>query len=323
MGPTVLLPEYPMLDVDRYRELLAEVDATVVVEAMGSTAALVEAAREHGADAVVTPVGTPVTATALDRLPDVRVVARSAVGVGDVDVAAAAERGVTVVHAPDYCVSEVATHALALLLSCVRAVPEYDRTVHAGEWPRTPPSRSLARFEGTLGLLAFGRIARRVARFASGFDLDVVACDPYVDEGAMADRGVERVGFEGLLDRADYLSVHAPDTPETRGLLDADALARLDGAVLVNTGRGVVVDEAAVAGALEDGSLAAAGLDVLGEEPPPPDSPLLGREDVVLTPHAAWYSEDSIADVNEQVARDVARALRGEEPHGRVDPGGY
>lgn len=322
-SPTVVVPEYPMLDVERYREVLSVADARVVVAELGTADALVEAVREHGAEAAVTDVGTPVPAEAFDRMPDLRVVARSAVGVANIDVEAARERGVEVVYAPDYCVSEVATHALALLLACVRAVPEYDRAVHAGDWPRQPPSRDLSRFEGTLGLLAFGRIARRVARFAGGFDLDVVAHDPYVDDAELADAGVEAVGFGELLERSDYLSVHVPDTPETWGMLDADALARLDGAILVNTGRGVAVEEAALPGALDDGSLEAVGLDVLRSEPPEPDSPLLGRDDVVLTPHAAWYSDDSIDDVNEQVARDVLRVLRGEEPVGRADDLGY
>jgi D-3-phosphoglycerate dehydrogenase len=322
-SPTVVVPEYPMLDVERYRAVLSPLDARVVVAELGTAESLVDAVREHDAEAAVTDVGTPVPEAAFDRMPGLRVVARSAVGVANIDVAAARERGVEVVYAPDYCVSEVATHALSLLLSCVRAVPEYDRAVHAGDWPRRPPSRDLSRFEGTLGLLAFGRIARRVAEYAAGFDVDVVAHDPYVDDGEMAADGVEAVGFDGLLERSDYLSVHVPDTPETRGMLDAEALSRLDGAVLVNTGRGVAVEESALPGALDDGSLAAVGLDVLHEEPPAPESPLLGRDDVVLTPHAAWYSEDSIDDVNEQVASDVLRVLRGETPVGRANDLGY
>lgn len=307
-----------MIDVETYRRVLDGV-ATVEVASMDGVEDLVDAAA--GAAAAVVDVSTPVTSSALDRLPDLRAVARSSVGVAGIDVAAADEAGVAVLHAPTYCLDEVATHAVALLLSCVRAVPEYDRAVRAGEWPRTP-SRPLHRLRGrTLGLVAFGRIARAVRERVAGFDLDVVAYDPYVDADEMAAAGVERVGRADLFERADHVSVHAPDTPETRGLVDAGALAALpDDGVVVNTGRGGIVDEDALAAALEAGDLGAAGLDVFWTEPLPADSPLRGRDDVVLTPHAAWYSEEARRDVNETVATDLRRVLTGEAPENAVDP---
>ncbi|MFB6304588.1 MAG: NAD(P)-dependent oxidoreductase [Haloferacaceae archaeon] len=315
----VILPEYPMVDVETYRRVLEGV-ATVEVAAMDDADDVVAAASD--AEAVVVDVSTPVPASVFERLPDLRAVARSSVGVAGVDVAAAAEAGVAVLHAPAYCLDEVATHAVALLLACVRAVPEYDRAVRAGEWPRKP-SRPLHRLRGrTLGLVAFGRIARAVRERVAGFDLDVVAYDPYVDPGTMVDADVGRVGREELFARADHVSVHAPDTTETRGLVDADALGALpaDG-VVVNTGRGGIVDEDALAAALEADDLGAAGLDVFEEEPLPADSPLRGRDDVVFTPHAAWYSEEARRDVNETIARDLRRVLTGATPENAVDPG--
>jgi D-3-phosphoglycerate dehydrogenase len=314
----VVVPEYPMIDVETYRRVLDGV-ATVEVAPMGTAEDLIAAASD--ADAAVVDVSTPVPASVFERRPDLRAVARSSVGVAGVDVAAADAAGVAVLHAPTYCLDEVATHTVALLLACVRAVPEYDRAVRAGEWPRTP-TRPLHRLRGaTLGLVAFGRIARAVRERVAGFDLEVVAYDPYVDADEMAAAGVERVGREDLFDRADHVSVHAPDTPETRGLVGADALAALpDSAVVVNTGRGGVVDEEALAAALAADDLGAAGLDVFETEPLPADSPLRGRDDVVFTPHAAWYSEEARRDVNQTVAADLRRVLTGEDPEHAVDP---
>lgn len=302
-----------MVDPETYRRVLDGV-ATVEAVEMSSTDDLVAAAAD--ADAAVITVYVPVPAEAFEELSHLRALARSSVGVAGIDVAAATEAGVAVLHAPEYCRDEVATHTVALLLACVRAIPEYDRAVRDGEWPRTPPSRPLYRLAGdTVGLVAYGRIARSVRERLRGFDLDVVAYDPYVSDDAMAADGVERVGREELFARADHVSVHAPDTSETRDLVDADALAALpEHGVLVNTGRGSVVDEAAVADALDADGIACAGLDVLETEPLPADSPLRGRDDVVVTPHAAWYSEDSRAEVNETVATDVRRVLTGETP---------
>ncbi|WP_435365598.1 C-terminal binding protein [Haloarchaeobius sp. DYHT-AS-18] len=313
---SVLLSDYPMLDPDIYRSVLGP-DVEVHERVLGSADALLEAAREVDADAVVTDVHTPVPASVIEAL-DLAVIARSAVGIEGIDLDAAAEAGVPVTHCPEYCTDEVATHALSLALACVRSIPAYDRSVRAGEWA-WGATRELHRLRGqTIGLLAFGPIARRFAELVSGFDCRLVAHDPFVDAKTMADYGVEAVGFETLLDDSDLLSVHAPLTDETRGMLDADAFDRLGpGGVLVNTGRGAVIDEGALVAALESGQVAAAGLDVLAEEPPE-ESPLIGREDTVVTPHAGWYSEEARRDVNETVATDVRRALDGEEPENVV-----
>ncbi|MFB6160204.1 MAG: C-terminal binding protein [Haloferacaceae archaeon] len=307
-----------MVDPETYRRVLDGV-ATVEVVEMSAVADLVAAGAD--ADAVVLDVGLPFPAAAAEELSHLRAVARSSVGVAGIDVEAAADAGIAVLHAPEYCRDEVATHTLALFLACVRAVPEYDRAVRAGDWPRTPPSRALHRLAGdTVGLVAYGRIARSVRERLRGFGVDVVAHDPYVSAAAMADDGVERVDRAELFARADHVSVHAPDTTETRGLVGADALAALpERGVLVNTGRGHVVDESALADALRGGEIACAGLDVFEEEPLPEDSPLRGRDDVVFTPHAAWYSEESRDEVNETVATDLRRVLTGADPKYAAD----
>ena len=257
----------------------------------------------------------------LDGTETLQVVGRAGIGVDNVDVAAATENGITVVNVPDYALEEVSTHALALLLACVRAVPAYDRSVKAGEWDWTVGAPMHRMAGKTLGLVGFGQIARRLAARLRTFGLEVVATDPHVDAATMRDYGVERVSFEAVLERADYLSVHAPLYQETRGLLSTAEFERLDDdCIVVNTGRGPVIDEAALVDALDRGEIARAGLDVLESEPPAPDSPLLDRDDVVCTPHAGWYSEESRADLSESVARDVAAVLRGDAPENPVDP---
>ena len=234
---------------------------------------------------------------------------------------AAADHGVAVTNAPDYCTDEVATHTVALLFDCIRGVAEYDRDTKAGTWG-WERGRTLHRTTGrTLGLVSFGPIARRVREQLRGFDIEVVAYDPYVDREAMAEADVTKVSYDQLLARADYVSLHAPLTDDTRGMVDAAALDRMgDHAVLVNTGRGGLVDEDALATALRDGRIAAAGLDVLRDEPPGEDHPLVGLDNCVVTPHAAWYSAEAREDLNTTVAANVEAGLAGETPPDYIDP---
>lgn len=321
MTHQVVVSDFHMIRPDAIRDHLGDAAEATFAE-LGSAEALVSACEAVDADAVITDIDTPVPAAAFDRL-DLSVVSRAAVGFDNIDVAAAADAGVTVTNVPGYCTDEVATQALALLLACVRAVPEYDESVRSGEWAAFP-SRRLHRLRGrTLGFVSFGAIARRLAELTSGFDVDVLAYDPYLDESELDEFGVdvELVGFEGLLDRSDYVSVNAPATPETRGMFDAEAFSRMrEEAILVNTGRGAVVDEDALVAALEADEIGAAGLDVFEAEPLSPDSPLTDRDDVVLSPHAGWYSEESLDELNRRAASDVRRVLRGETPEAAVDP---
>jgi D-3-phosphoglycerate dehydrogenase len=318
--PRVVLSAFPMIDPETYREVLADaVDGPVEIEVaeLGSAERLIEAAA--GADAVVTDINTPVTEATLDAL-GLELVVRSAVGVDNIDVAAAAERGVTVTRVPDYCTDEVATHSVSLLLACLRSLKPYDDAVAAGgwSWEAGVPVRRVS--ASTVGLLSFGPIARRAAAQLSGFDADLVAYDPFVEADEMAEHGVEKVEFEALFDRADHVAVYAPLTDATRGIVDADALERLsEDSVVVNVSRGPVVDADALLDALAADEIKAAGLDVLAEEPPE-DDPLVGRDDTVVTPHAAWYSEEARDDLNRSGAADVAAVLNGETPDGRVDP---
>lgn len=318
MPKTILLVPAAKYDAEVARSVLRGESVELTVEDVDTAAELAEVARRLEVEAVVP--GRVGVADGLLAVPSLEAVGLPGTGVGGFDFETAVENGVTVVNAPTYAVEEVSTHALALLLACVRRLPRYDDAVRAGEWD-WQVGRPVHRLAGrTLGLVGFGSIARRAAEKAAAFGLDVVAYDPYVDAGEMADCGVEKVAFDALLDRAELLSLHAPQTEETRGLFDADAFDRLgDGVVLVNTGRGPVVEEAALLAALEDGTVDAAGLDVFETEPLR-DSPLVDRDDVVLSPHVGWYSEESRDDCIRSVTEDLLAVLEGGEPRGEVDP---
>ncbi|WP_435096810.1 C-terminal binding protein [Halarchaeum sp. P4] len=320
MTTHVLLDDDPKLEPAVFRDRL---EAEVDVVAMPSPERLREAVRDRDADAVVTNGRVELTGDVLAGLPSLSVLGQTSIGVDNVDVEAAADAGVVVLHAPDYCVDEVATHAVSLLLACVRDVAAQDHRVAEGTWD-TWAGRDLHRLRGdTVGLVSFGDIARGTAERLRGFGVDVVAYDPYVDAETMAEYRVEKVDTEELRERADHLSVHAPLTEETRGLVDAEWFDALpERGVVVNTGRGGVVDEAALRESLENDEVAAGGLDVFETEPPR-DSPLPERDDVVATPHSGWYSEEARREANETVARDLARVFAGEEPAHDVNPDGW
>lgn len=304
-------------DTDLERQALAERDVEVRETNATTTEELIE--RASGADALLNMI-PELDERVFAELESLEVVAQYSVGVEKIDVEAASDAGVLVSHVPDYCVEEVSTHAVAVMLACLREVPRYDRAIRDGHWSYKV-GRPIHRIRDlTVGFAAFGRIPQRVREKLRGFGVDAIAYDPYVSESEIAAGDAEKVDFDGLVSRSDVVSVHTPLTEDTRGLFDAAAFEAMpDEAVVVNCGRGGVVDEAALASALEDGELGAAGLDVMAEEPPG-DSPLVGRDDVVLTPHAAWYSEESMTELRTRAATAVVRALDGERPDGLVNP---
>jgi D-3-phosphoglycerate dehydrogenase len=258
------------------------------------------------------------TAELIARLPALRVIARCGSGYDNVDVAAARARGVEVVYVPDYGVEDVADHTLALLLACARRVPASDRALRDGRWLSYGQLGTMRRLRGSvLGLLGFGRIARAVGGRAHAFGMELLVHDPGVDDVDLAIAGARRASdLAELLATADALSIHLPLTAATRGLIGAAELARMrPGALLVNTSRGEIVDEAALAAALAAGRLGGAGLDVFEVEPLPLDSPLIGMESAVVTPHSAAFSEQALAEVRMRALDDVLRVLAGQPPH--------
>ncbi len=248
-------------------------------------------------------------------------IVRTGIGLDTVDIPGATRHGVCVAHVPDFCYDEVADTTWALLLAVARKVLQADRQIRGGGWAPNAllPMRRLR--GQILGLVGFGHIARKVAERGRGFGVRLIAADPYVDEAAMAQEGVEKATLEDLLARADIVSLHAPLTAETRGFIGAAAFARMKpGAILINTSRGGVVDEAALIAALRTGRLAGAGLDVLQREPPLPDNPLLTMENVVLTPHYASTTGEALEDLARKVSRQIIQLLRGEWPTYLANP---
>jgi D-3-phosphoglycerate dehydrogenase len=258
----------------------------------------------------------PLPAGVIEKLERCRVISRYGVGYDNVDVETATSKGIWVARVPDYCLEDVSDQALALLLGCVRKVAFKDRRIREGAWNlhREQPSYRIA--GKTLGLIGYGAIARTLHRKMSGLRLDrVLAFDPYLDPEKIAENGAQAVTLRRLLKESDYISVHAPLNEETRGLIGSRELALMKKtAILVNTSRGPLLEEKAVAAALAGGEIAAAGLDVFESEPLPPDSPLLRLDNAVLSDHAGWYSEESVAELKTKAARNVLEVLRGGKP---------
>jgi len=301
-------------------EALDQVAEIVEVQARTSSE-FAQAAAD--ADAIITSWGIQIDAEVIAGLKKCVVIGVGSVGVDMVDVEAATAAGLVVTNVPDVFIEEVADHALMLLLAAGRRTPTMESMVRDGRWFEGRPLLSnVPRLLGqTLGLLAFGNVARCTARRAAAFGMRVIACDPYVSELTITEAGVEPVSFDELLRRSDYLSVHAPLNVETHHLLNADAFARMmPHAVIVNTARGPIICEADLISALRSGQIAAAGLDVLEQEPPAPDNPLLTMDNVVLTPHVASATTRMRPETRRRVGREVALVLRGRWPMSCVNP---
>lgn len=304
-------------DAEIEKQTLADIDVEVVETNAYTTEQLVD--RGSDADAILNMI-PELSADVFDSLSDLKVVSQYAVGVDHVNVEAATDAGVIVTNVPDYCVDEVATHTIALLLSCVRKIPLYDRSVKAGNWS-FKVGIPISRLAGaTLGFAAFGRIPQDIARKLGGFDLELLAYDPYLTPDEVAEHGVEPVAFDELLARSDILSIHTPLTEETEGTFGRDEFRSMkDSAIVINCGRGGVVDEEALHDALTEDELAGAGIDVLAEEPPESNR-LLELDNVIVTPHAAWYSEESATELRHRAALNVRTALEGGIPENTVNP---
>jgi len=280
-----------------------------------------EGARD--ADAIITSWGITIDRTIIERLEKCVVIGVGSVGVDMVDIAAATEAGIVVTNVPDVFIEEVADHAMMLLLGVLRQTKQMEQMVHDGQWYKGRPLLNhTPRLMGrTLGLVGFGNVSRCMVKRAAGFGLRTIAFDPYVSELTISDAGVEPVGFSELLQRCDYLSVHAPLNEETHHLIDAAALDQMQPhALVVNTARGPIIKEADLIAALSDGRIAGAGLDVLEQEPPEPNNPLLSMANVIVTPHVASATNRMRPETRRRTGREVALVLRGRWPMSCVNP---
>jgi D-3-phosphoglycerate dehydrogenase len=257
-----------------------------------------------------------IDSAALEKADRLKVIARYGVGVDNVDLAAAREMGITVTNTPGANSVSVAELALTLILSLARQIPEAASAVQDGKWPRLG---GLTLENKTVGLLGLGAIGKQLARRLQGFDCRVIAYDPYADPDFAHEHGVELAGFDKVVAAADFLSLHLPLLPETRLLVNAAFLAKMkNGAYLINTSRGEVVDESALLSALESGHLKGAGLDAFAVEPPDPANPLLHLPQVIATPHLGAQTDGATSNMGWLALQDCLAVLRGEEPKFRV-----
>jgi len=280
--------------------------------------------RARDADALIIS-STPVTRGVMSALEGLKVVVRTGVGYDVIDVPAATDLGVIVVNVPDIWVREVANHALALLLAWNRKIITLDRNVHAGKWGGGVLGAWTGSLHGeTVGIVGLGNIGSAFARRVAAFETKVIAHDPYVDDARFLELGVERVSLEALAECSDYVSVHTLLNAETHHLIGETFFKRMKPtAILINTSRGPVVDEQALAQALREKRLAGAALDVWEREPVAADNPLLGMDNVIATPHAAYFSSSAVAQVPRRCGEEVARVLTGQRPINVVNPEVY
>jgi D-3-phosphoglycerate dehydrogenase / 2-oxoglutarate reductase len=304
-------------NLDPAREVVSRIGADLQLAPESTPEAIMQIAKD--ADAILVTYAK-ITGDMIRQLTRCRIVSRFGIGVDNVDIEAATAKGIVVTKVPDYCIDEVSDHAMALLLAAARKIPMANAQVHGGTW-KMPNFVPMHRLRGSvLGLVGFGRIPQLVVPKAKSFGLRVVAYDPYAPAEVFQKLGVESVGFEELLTISDFVSLHSPLTPETKGLMNADAFRKMKKtAYVVNTARGPVIDEAALAAALDAQEIAGAALDVMTQEPPG-SSPLFGRDNVIVTPHTSFYSEESLVELQTKAAEEVVAVLSGKTPRNPVNP---
>ncbi len=311
----VMLTDTVFSDFAVEEEEIRKIDATLTLATYRDESEMVAALRD--ADGLINHFA-PMTRGVMEQLPKCRVISRCGVGYDNVDVAAATDLGILVAHVRDYCIEEASTHTFALLLACARRLFPIDRSVRAGRWDHAAgrPMRNLA--TQTVGLVGIGKIGSATAKKALAFGLKVLAFDPYARS---VGPDIELVSFEALLERSDYICIHAALTEETRGLFSDAAFARMKPtACLINGARGAIVDEGALSRALSGRRIAGAAVDTMVKEPPDPDNPLFKLDNFIVTSHVSWYSEESIELLRRENARAVADTLTVGRPKYLVNP---
>jgi D-3-phosphoglycerate dehydrogenase / 2-oxoglutarate reductase len=314
----VLVTDYTWRSTDPEAAVLAEVGARLLIAQTGSEDELLSLVPQ--ADAILTCFAR-VPASVVRAGEKLQVIGRYGIGVDNIAVDEATRRGIPVTNVPAYCLDEVAEHALALLLACARGVYRYGTAVRGGDWAlktHMPMFRVRGR---TLGILGFGKIGQMLAVKARGLGLRMAAHDPSMPEEAIRGQDCLSLSLDDLLAQSDFLSIHVPATVQTQHLLNAERLRRMKPtAYLINTSRGAVIDQEALVHALQEGWIAGAGLDVFEPERLPVDHPLLALPQVVATPHVAFYSEESLVELETKAARNVAAILAGRRPDAVVNP---
>ena len=313
----VVLTDYVWESLDVEKKTLEGLADLVAFKAKSMDEVLPELA---GCDAMLNTYLAPINAEVMARMPKCRIIARYGIGVDTIDLEAATKAGIIVTNNPTYCIEEVAEHTMALLLACARKVAFYDRLVRDGRW-EVPPGKPMHRMVGrTLGLVGFGNIARQVAVRAAAFGLRVLFADPNVKAGQLDAPG-KKVELAELLRESDFVSLHPPLIPQTRKMINDEAFGQMKpSAFLINCARGPIVDTDALVRALDAKKIAGCALDTIDPEPLPNPHPLRGRDNVVIAPHAAWYSEEAMVGLQAGAPNEVRRVLSGQWPVNVVNP---
>ena len=319
MHRKVLITDYVWPKLDPEREVLEQGGFQLVVAPDGEEGTLTSLAAD--VDAIMFCFAQ-VTEKVLRAAPKCVIAARYGIGVDNVDIPVATELGIVVTNVPDYCIGEVTDHTIAMILALNRRLVPHDAAVKRGGWNRVTLDQPMKRMAGaTYGVIGFGRIGRTVGAKAAAMGMTVVAYDPLLEAGQELENA-SSVSIAELLAKADFASIHVPLTDETRGMIDKEALAAMKpGAIIVNPARGGLIDEIALAEALASGHIAGAGLDVMASAPPADDHPLLQQENVIITPHTAFFSQSSTLELETRTAHEVVRVVNGERPENFINPG--
>lgn len=318
-GRKVLITDYIWPDLDVEQRVMGALGVEVVAAPDSREETLLPLAKD--ADAILTCFGL-VTGNVLRAAPECVMVSRYGVGVDNIDVATATELGMVVAYVPDYCMDEVSDHAMSLLLALNRRLLPFDRYARTEGWGSVPLTLPVMRLRGkVLGLVGMGRIGREVCRKAQAFGMRVLAWDPYLSPEQFKAVGAESASFEAMLGEADFVSIHAPLNAETRGIIGERAFGLMKPtAYLINCARGPIVDEAALIKALRQGRIAGAGLDVLESALPPQNHPLFAMDNVIVTPHVAFFSQESLIELRTRASQAVVDVLSGRVPGNVANP---
>jgi D-3-phosphoglycerate dehydrogenase len=314
----VAISDSPFENGDKEEAILGKIGAEVQQFHCTNESEVIDAARNAH---LIMCDASPITRNVIHSLSKLVGVVEYGIGYDNIDVTAATENGVLVCNVPDFMTSEVADHAVALILALTRKLDRISRSTRDGKW-NWREFRPVSSLEGkTVGIIGFGNIGRQVAERMRSFGTDVMAYDPYVSRESKEKLGARSSNLNELLEASDIISIHVPLNKETRQLIGRKELAKLkESVILVNTSRGSVLDQEALVESIRKGSIAAAGLDVLAKEPPSASDPILGFENVIVTPHIGWYSEQSSARLQENAALEAERILTGNPPKHPVNP---
>lgn len=318
MTTKVLITDYVWPSTDPEREVLEAAGIELVIAPDTSESTLADLARD--VDAIMFCFAQ-VTSKVLEAAVNCKIAARYGIGVDNVDIAKATELGIVVTNVPDYCMDEVTDHALGMILALNRRLVPHNRTVVAGGWNDVALDQPMHRTRGaTLGIVGFGRIGRALADKAAGFGMNILAYDPMIEIGSKVN-GADAVSIDDLLTRSDFVSLHVPLIPATENMISAPELAKMKpGSIIVNCARGGLIDEDALAASLASGHTAGAGLDVVEPTPPDPSGALLQQDNVIITPHTAFFSQASTLELEQRTAQEVVRVLAGEKPENLINP---